>query len=532
MTTKLAFNQLNTTPTIAKNTGATGDGVTDDSAAIRVWAALGGDLLLTAGTYLFDNSVTPLTEIPSNTRISLAPDATLKFTSHANAGILIDTKTDIEITGGFIEGLPGTTASSDGITIDDSTNIKVQGVDVSQFKGIGVSLEGCTGCTIAHNNLHNNSVYGVQDKSGTNNSIVHNLCNANGTTTSGSNTIGRGLITWMCTDGDYSHNTCTDNTEYGLRAYSQTGDSIGTTGCKYIANHCEGNGTSGNIEFYIFNEGNLIKDCIFSLNTIILDGVASIIGMSVQGDEIEVSDNIIINSNDDQTGTAYQLFNCNDGIVDGGLVRGVATVFGFSGSSGFIPNNMTIRNVKAKSVASFIPSITDYGSGGKGHKIYNNEAVHGGGGTDNGIVLTAWAEGQFELQGNTMDGFNKGFTISNTAVNVRGNTAINSTTWGCEVTTATNDRVEMWGNAWDKGFPSSIVNMSTGRSETQGSRITSSNVSPASDSRLSVWEDGDFCHKTTVSVDGNSRIQLGWICTVGGSPGTWESVWASDSTWA
>lgn len=77
--------------------------------------------------------------------------------------------------------------------------------------------------------------------------------------------------------------------------------------------------------------------------------------------------------------------------------------------------------------------------------------------------------------------------------------------------------------------------MSQGRTLSQGSRITSSNASPATDSRKSIWNDGDFCHKTTVSVNGSGRIHTGWICTVAsasaGDPGTWESVWTSSATW-
>jgi len=503
-----------------------------NTSALRRWAELGGELKISDGEFLFDNT-TPLTEFPADTLIDIRQGATLKSTIATATFIELTSKDNIKFKGGGkIKGTPGIASAYDGITVTSCDNFRMYGMNVTQFNGIGLKMESCTNAVVRKNRCFNNSIYGIQDKLGVNNSITYNKLHDNGTTDAGSNALGRGLVTWMVTKGKYNNNDCYNNTEYGLRVYSETGDASGTSDNAYKGNVCYGNGTSGDIEFYVFNESGLIKNNLFKDNIITIDGVVSTIGMSAQGTENNYIDNQIINSSNDQTGTAYQLFGIYDSTIKGGTVKGVSTVLGFSGTATYIPDGLTIKDITALEVASFIPSITYFGTGAKGHIIAGNKATHGGLGTDNGIVLTAWAEGQFELKNNTMDGFNKGFEISDVAVNVQGNTSLNSTTWGCEVITAVNDRVEMWGNSFDSGFPSSIVNMSTGRVEAQGSRVTSSNASPSSDSRLSAWESGDFCHKTGgVTVDANGRIQIGWICTVSGTAGTWEPVWASSATW-
>jgi len=511
--------------------GATGDGITDDTVSLRAWATVGGDLVLPAGTYLFDNTTTGLTEFPSNTNVVLSPSAKIKFTAQGNAGIVITSKSNIDLTGGLIEGLPGTTTGSEGFSINSSNNINLSGVDVSQFNGIGAYFTSCTRCSATKIKSHNNSVYGIQDKIGKNNNISDNWLYSNGSTTSGANVIGRGLVTWMVEDGTYSNNQCYSNTEYGLRLYSESGDASGTENNTYAHNRVYDNGNSGNTEFYIYNDGGSIKNNIIHANIITMDAVKTTIGMSVQGDENTITDNQIINSADNQVGSAYQLFNCLNSTISGGIVKGVGSAVSFSGTANAIPDGMTISGIKAYNVASFIPSITYFGTGAKGHTIRDNEATHGGGGTDVGIVITNWTEGQLEVHNNHLDGFDKGITIGSTAINLSGNSTTNSTTWGCEVLVTTSDNVEFFGNRWDKAFPASKANMSVGRIGGAGSRITSSNTIPTGDSRLSPWLDGDFCHRKTIAVDGNGRIPIGWVCTVSGTAGTWETVFISSATW-
>lgn len=524
------FNALVTSLKDAPHS-AVGDGVADDTAAIRSWAAVGGELIVPPGTYLFDNSTTSLTEIVSNSKITFSPGAKIKFTSQSNAGITISSKSDITLLNPTLEGLPGVTTGADGVFVQSSNNVTIRYADISQFNGIAIKMESCSRCEVVFNRLHNNSVYGIQDKLGANNDVSNNWLYSNGRTDSGTNAIGRGLVTWMVADGNYSYNKCYDNTEYGLRIYSQTGDASPTENCEYIGNRCYGNGTTSKIEFYIYNESGMVQDCVIADNVITYDGTVSNIGMSCQGTRMQILNNKIINSTGDQSGTAYQLYKIFDSTIAGGIVKGAGNVLSVSGTAGAIPDGITIDGIRGIDVASFIPSITYYGANAIGYTITNNKANHAGAGTDTALVLTAWTDGQFEVHNNHFDGFDKGITIGNSYVNLSNNSTINSTTQGCEVLTTSSANVEFFGNRWDKCYPASKCNMSVGKIGGVGSRITSSNTIPSSDSRLSPWDDGDFCHKTTVAVDGNGRIQIGWICTVAGTGGTWEPVWASQATW-
>lgn len=42
-----------------------------------------------------------------------------------------------------------------------------------------------------------------------------------------------------------------------------------------------------------------------------------------------------------------------------------------------------------------------------------------------------------------------------------------------------------------------------------------------------TWEIGETIYNSTPTKDGNDKINLGWICTNGGTPGTWENMYVS-----
>ncbi len=50
--------------------------------------------------------------------------------------------------------------------------------------------------------------------------------------------------------------------------------------------------------------------------------------------------------------------------------------------------------------------------------------------------------------------------------------------------------------------------------------ISYGNQSPASDATALTWTAGDF----RFYVGGTDAKQIGWRCTVGGTPGTWISI--------
>jgi len=497
--------------------GAIRDGVTDDTAIIRIWAGLTTNLTHKSGISLFDNSSSALTEFASNTTIEISEGAAIKFTSGTNECILLSSKSNINFIGGKIEGDGDhLTLGSAGIRTINCTDCRVERMEITQISGIAVKMFQSSRCKVFKNRLHNNSTYGVEDKEGTDNKVNFNDCNDNGTTNSGSNAFGRGITSWMTNSCQYIGNTCKNNSEYQLRAYSEVGDALATKNCIYSKNHLEGGGQTGlGIQLYTFGPGD-VRENIFSDNTIVMDGVDSVIGVSVQGDRNIYSNNTIINSNNNQTGTAYQLFDCTQCDIHDGIVKGVATTISLSGSSP--PDECSVRGLRCYEVDSLLPSIT-MPVGGKYFTLEGCYATQGGVGTTAGILVPGSLNGTSYITGNYLDGFTRGLDIATSAnAVIRDNTTVNSGTQGMEVRGASSN-LELSNNNFDSAFPQvagTLISIDVGF----GRKIGYSNQAPSSDSRLLTWNRGDKILNNTPSVG----VTQGWVCTVAGTAGTWVAL--------
>jgi hypothetical protein len=135
----------------ARDFGATGDGVTDDTAnihAARNAAGVGGKVFFPAGTYLVDE----LTASVDNQTWTLPDGATLKMATGSSAVVTI-TGDGVTIEGGTLDASNGTEhdwsqhgvyisgddATLRNVTILDSPKIGVRGLDCG-----GTTIEGCT----------------------------------------------------------------------------------------------------------------------------------------------------------------------------------------------------------------------------------------------------------------------------------------------------------------------------------------------------------------------------------------------------
>ena len=125
--------------TNVKAYGATGDGVTDDTAAINAALAAGLDVFFPAGTYMV-NAVSTSANITggiaprSNSRLTLHPNATIKAiaTDQVNYNVVRLTDVDnVSITGGTIQGeraghIGATGEAGHGIAIRGGSNIWIR----------------------------------------------------------------------------------------------------------------------------------------------------------------------------------------------------------------------------------------------------------------------------------------------------------------------------------------------------------------------------------------------------------------------
>jgi len=149
-----------------KNTGATGNGVTDDTAAIQKAinqvAGTGGTVYVPDGTYMI-NAVTSLL-LQSNMTLSLSANAILQAIPNNQDAfqiILIENASNVNLIGGTLQGerdqhLGTTGDAGDGVDIDTSRNVTIQGVTSKNNWGdgfyIGTNSANVTFCSVTANN--------------------------------------------------------------------------------------------------------------------------------------------------------------------------------------------------------------------------------------------------------------------------------------------------------------------------------------------------------------------------------------------
>jgi parallel beta-helix repeat protein len=137
-----------------RDEGATGNGVTDDTAAIQAAinqvAGTGGTVLVPDGAYMID-AVTRL-YLKSNMTLSMSSGAVLKAIPNNQSGyaiIQIENVSDVNVMGGTVQGEraqhTGTTGEYGmGIKIYGSNNIVIEGVTAKDTWGDGFYLGGAS----------------------------------------------------------------------------------------------------------------------------------------------------------------------------------------------------------------------------------------------------------------------------------------------------------------------------------------------------------------------------------------------------
>lgn len=521
--TKAKFRMISGQSYNVKDYGAVGDNVSDDTTAIQ--AAInaadsngGGTIYFPSGFYKTDSQV----NLVSNLQIIGEMNATLMPSeSVPSYAYLAEDKNNIKITGLVFEGTG--TAFTDGtqrlLQLNNCSETQIHNCTFRKSRNTAVVIDNCdqgrmSGCLFEFSysfgaEIRNNSFSWV---------VSDCVFYQNGETGVATSNSGRGLVLWESTRISVTNCTFKDQTEYGVRYYSQTGDNDFTQ--QIALNNCtfENNGTSGSgkIDLYLFNEvGDLrnfaISNCTFRTRP----GNTAI---AAQGTSLAISNCSIKSAGQDQ-GTAVEFFKATNAALSNCVITGFSSAFSFSSSEQ--PEQINIGNCQI--INCFRLASNVFGNNTVIHDCYIKQSASGA--SSNEVVLKANVP---EVTGakivnNTFDSCYRviELEINNCEVEFSGNTCINTQdiTVRCFGDNLTN--LIFYGNKLDKGTNPTIL----GKIQRMGGIlpmvIGKSDVEPTD----FTFAKGDMVFNSDATAGGKA----GWICTTSGTPGTWKQFGVIDS---
>lgn len=420
---------------------ATGNGSTDDTAALITWLAGGENLYLGKGTYKISSQVA-----------STATRSNIKITAHPNAKI-VPTATYNQSGGAFLKLQNITNLTIDGLYIEGNGAIASPALNSFDNNMNGIHVEDCTNVTIKYCHFTEQPKSAIRVDDCTRVNLLYNTA-------------------LNCWNGATECYNCTD--------VFQLGGSLTGKGTAQGANGT----TLGNLTGMFFNDCNRVRAIGVSLfdwktTPTKADGCFDTVFLALQVSTFGKDGIKIQNSTANQTlkrgiiskcevkwmrtwvtdGSSYvQISNCEEGIIqgnicegDGGTIGNENGVYVFSSASGFtskniIVSNNTVRNMRRSGIltdkiANTIISnniVTDYSTGVT---------------TDFGIYCFTSATNvkilNNSISNTTMPATNSSHAIQVQAasnVDIRGNTIKNSRQEGIRIVPAAGDYLNICDN--------------------------------------------------------------------------------------
>ena len=496
----------------ADNTGVDDIGVILVSAANRA-AALKVETGFFGGTYNFETQAA----LPSNTALVSRGFSIVNVNNSLSTPAIYATgKTKISIKGiVFIgSGTPTASGTERLVQLESCSDISISDNFFSQSRNTAVVLDNCSNIDISGNSFQSNHIYGCEIRNDSSDFRVRgNSFTNNGNSTGGSSALGRGLVLWRSEMGSVSDNSFVDNTEYGLRLYSQTGDA--TPHCNTIAitaNSFDNNGTTatGKSDLYLYNESGGINNVSISGNS--LRTRADNYGISAQGSNITISGNTL-KALSAQSGIGIVFFGISDSTVVGNTISEFSAAFSYSGSVGEEPNRVNVASNSILGCAAFAPAIY-----GDNNIIQGNYIQHGGVGvSDLAFFADKATSSGTRIIGNTFDGWYRAFqlNLAVTDTEVVDNSFINITNTDARIFGTALTNLKIHGNKFDIGINPAELTFT----DTSGVRATGfKNAAPTT----LTYQIGDQFMNYAATAGGT----IGWVCVVAGTPGTWKTFGA------
>jgi len=485
-----------------KDFGAVGDGVADDTAAIQAAinavASKGGTVRLPAGTYKVSSRI----NLASKLGLIGDKGAVINSTVVADCCLQANNATDITIQGLTIEG---NDASYSNIYFNTCERIYVVNCRLTKAGAHGIYVLNSNFVIVDSCELSENYYYGVEDKLGTRNKYSNNRCYLNGNTGTATSAGGRGINIWMATDCVLIGNSFINNTEYGSRIYSQTGDSINSTGNRIIGNFYNNN-TRADLVLYDETGGQIvdtiIDSCIVRRNTNTTLGVIALLS----GHKTKVSNCIISKEGAFGTDIGYQFTTNTKSSLANCYVANLQYGFTLGGSS-----NSVVSNFYADGIA-----ICQLGTS-TNSTIEESRFIHGGPGASDICFNAVGVVGPHKFINNYFDSFYGAIYLSATLGDaLLGNETVNSGLYGIRLNVnAPVANINAGNNKFDSAFVWEAQALS-GSKTNYGRHTTYYTTAPTN----LTWSVGDICYNSAPAI-GQPK---GWVCTVAGNPGTWVSL--------
>ena len=497
-------------------------GTVDVTAAIQdginALSTSGGTLLFPSGVYKTDGAVTLTSNLTlrGESGTVLQPSALVPLWAYRGLSV-----SNVKIQDIVFEGTG--TAYSNGnqvlLQLSSATGVDISGCVFKKARVAGAQIADSTAVQINNCDFRNNYLYGADVRDSSAVSIASSVFELNGSTGSATSAFGRGVVLWRTSNATLSNCAFHQNTEYGLRLYSESGDTsanrnITITGCVFRDN---GTTASGKIDLYVYDDAKLIErvaisGCTFSTR----NGNTSAV---LSGREISLS-GCVLKAITPQTGTGVSLYGSTNVAVTGNVFQGFSAVASYAITPGAVSTNCTLSNNQCVDIVTFANIA------GTGHIISDNYAKHGGAGTtDVGVTATNSGINAF-ISNNVFDGFYRGFNVATTGAVVlfKGNTTINSTSTGFFAQYQTDaSNIVCTNNSFDSAYPSVWATMFSDSKHSFGRKFWVANSTPVdggvNGGSTIAWKVGDRVFNSAPAV-GQPKS---WVCTVAGTPGTWVS---------
>lgn len=512
-------------PTVydVKSYGARGDGTTDDAAAINAAitaanAAGGGTVYFPAGDYKTDSQVTLQSniELRGDMNARLTPSDTVPSYAYYATG-----ESNIRIQGLVFEGTGTirTAGTQRLLQIDSSSEIQIHNCTFRKARSSSVVVDNCDQGRISECLFENSAYTGLAIRNGCFSWVVSDcIFYQNGNTLVSSTDFGRGIVIWESARINVTNCTLKDNSEYGIRFYSEAGDSgsnqqIAVSNCTF-----ENNGTvsSGGIDFYIYNEIGTLKN--FAITNCTFRVRSGKLGLAVQATSIAVSNCSFESASQDQ-GTAISFYEATNASISNCVITGFQNAFIFSPTEP--PDQINIGNCQIINCYQVAGNI--YGNNNVIHDCYIKQSSAGLAAPQ--TVLTADAAGTTgtKIVDNTFDSCYRAIqlNIDNCDVEFSGNTCVNTgnITVRCYGTDLTN--LIFYGNKLDAATIPAVLGKIQRMGGTLPMVIGKSDVAPTG----FTFAVGDMVFNSGATAGGKA----GWICTTAGTPGTWKPFGAIDA---